>query len=544
MFRPLALALLFAAPAVAQEAAAPATPAKPPKLIVAIAVDQFSADIFAEYRQHFTGGLARLSNGVVFPAGYQSHAATETCPGHATILTGARPARSGIVANDWIDLDTPRADKTIYCAEDERVPGSSSSNYTVSPVHLKVQTLGDRMKAANPASRVVAVAGKDRAAVMMSGHNADQVWWWSTKAFVTYTGRTETPVVTRANTAIAAQVAKDQPALTLPPVCTARDVAIPIGNSGATVGTGRFARKAGDTSAFRASPELDGATLALAAGLFQEMKLGQGDAPDLLAVSASASDYVGHRYGTEGTEMCLQLLSLDRDLGAFFDVLDASGVDYQLVLTADHGGHDLPERVRMQGLTEAARVDPALMTRNVSDRIAAKLGLQDKGVLLHGFGDVHIDRSLAPAQKAAVQREAVAIYRAHPQVADAFTREQIAATPSPSGPPDEWTMLQRARASYDAERSGDILIALKPRIMPIPDPTRGYVATHGSFWDYDRRVPILFWRKGAPAFEQPLPVEVVDILPTLAALLALPVPAGEIDGRCLDLDNGPATTCR
>ena len=114
MFRSLAVAMLLATPVFAQEAAPPTpapAPAKPPKLIVAIAVDQFSADVFAEYRQHFTGGLARLANGVVFSSGYQSHAATETCPGHSTILTGSRPARTGIVANDWQNPAATRTDQ-------------------------------------------------------------------------------------------------------------------------------------------------------------------------------------------------------------------------------------------------------------------------------------------------------------------------------------------------------------------------------------------------------------------------------------------------
>src|SRR6185503_1326344 len=114
------LALPFAfAPAAAEDR-------PPPKLIVAISVDQFSADLFAQYRQHFTGGLKRLSEGVVFPSGYQAHAATETCPGHSTILTGSRPARTGIIANNWFAQGAARADKNVYCAEDERVPGSSS----------------------------------------------------------------------------------------------------------------------------------------------------------------------------------------------------------------------------------------------------------------------------------------------------------------------------------------------------------------------------------------------------------------------------------
>ena len=125
-----------------------------PKLVVAIAVDQLSSDVFAEYRSTFTGGLKRLSEGAVFPAGYQAHAATETCPGHSTIMTGAHPGRAGIIANNWIDLDAKREDKVIYCAEDERVEGTSfgditkatQATYVPSAWHLLVPTLGERLK--------------------------------------------------------------------------------------------------------------------------------------------------------------------------------------------------------------------------------------------------------------------------------------------------------------------------------------------------------------------------------------------------------------
>jgi predicted AlkP superfamily pyrophosphatase or phosphodiesterase len=523
--------------------AAPAQPPSRPRLIVAISVDQFSADLFAEYRAHFTGGLRRLSQGAVFPDGFQSHAATETCPGHSTILTGDRPARTGIVANNWTDQGAARADKYIYCAEDERVPGSDSDRYTVSDVHLRVPTLGDLMRGADPRSRVVAVAGKDRAAVMMGGHNPNERWWWTGQAFVTHAGRATPPAVAAANARAASALAALHGAMPLDPLCAGRSRAVTAGSR--TVGEGRFARPANDQGLFRASPEFDAAILDLATGLRAAMRLGQGPATDLIAIGVSATDYVGHRYGTQGAEMCLQLLALDRALGAFFAALDRAGIDYAVVLTADHGGLDLPERAREQGVGDAARVDPALNAAAMSDALAARLGMG--GHVLYGdgpFGDMYVARGLPEATRVRIRDEAVRAYRAHRQVAAVFTREEIAATPSPSGPPDSWSLLQRARASFDAERSGDFYVMLRPRITPIAAPGgSGSVATHGSPWDYDRRVPILFWRRGMAGFEQPLAVETVDIMPTLAALIGLPLAPGSVDGRCLDLDSGPQSSC-
>jgi predicted AlkP superfamily pyrophosphatase or phosphodiesterase len=517
-------------------------PKTAPKLIVAISVDQFSADLLDKNRAYFTDGFARLLKGAVFPSGFQSHAATETCPGHSTILTGYRPAHTGIIANNWVDQAAPRTDKQVYCAEDESVPGSNSGKYTVSDKHLKVPTLGERMKAADQRTRVVSVAGKDRAAVMMGGHKVDELWWWDGKAFVSYAGRTEPGVVTRANTATAALIAKAQRALEVPAWCTVRDKAIPIGGD-KTVGTGHFERAAGDTRGFRASPAFDASIVALAAGLVQDMKLGQGPATDIISVGASATDYVGHTYGTDGAEMCIQLANLDATLGAFFDVLDRTGVDYQVVLTADHGGNDLPEREVLQGMPEAQRVDVALAPANMGRAIGQKLGLTIP--LLFGDmpnGDVWISTALTVDQRKTVLAETIARYKAMPQVAEVLTGKQIAASPMPKGPPENWSFIQKARASYDPTRSGDLLVFLKPRVTPIPSPSGGSVATHGSPYNYDRRVPILFWRKGMTGFEQPAGVETVDIAPTLAALIGLQVPG--VDGKCLDLGAGKGAPCR
>ncbi len=535
-------AALFAtaAPLAAQTAppAAPA-PAKPaPKLIVAISVDQFSADLFQQYRQHFTGGFARLLNGAVFPSGYQAHAATETCPGHSTILTGMRPAHTGIVANNWVDQSVGLEDKIIYCAEDESVPGSTHEAYTVTDKHLKVPTLGEMMKNADPRARVVSVAGKDRAAVMMGGHKVDEIWWWDGKTYSSYTGRAVPPVVQRTRDAVAAMLAQPQAALPLPGWCKSLDR--PITVAGKVYGQGRFERAAGDLKGFRASPASDAAVFAMAAGLVQDMKLGQGPQTDIIAVGASATDYIGHSLGTQGTEMCIQMDELDRSLGGFFDVLDATGVDYEVVLTADHGAHDMTERQLQRAMPMEQHVAPTAQTKQVAAAIAADLKLKGP-VLLSAEGDIYVDRDLPAATRAKVLAEATRRYAAMPQVAAAFPRNQIAAQAMPTTPPETWTLLERARASFDPARSGDLLILLKPRVTTIENPAVGYVETHGSPWDYDRRVPILFWRKGMAGFEQPLSVETVDIAPTLAATIGLPVHG--LDGRCLDLDPGAGTTC-
>jgi arylsulfatase A-like enzyme len=528
---------------VAQSAPAP-EPTAPPKLVVAISIDQFSADLFAQYRQHFTGGFARLMQGAVFPSAFQSHAATETCPGHSTLLTGAHPSRTGIIANNWFDLDAKRADKRVYCAEDEKDPQSSVEDPVVSAVHLRVPTLGERMKAANLATRNVAVSAKDRAVVMMGGHTIDEAYWWKGGAFTTFRGRALAPAAVAENASAAALLASGAPELPIPAWCAPRDRAIEAGE--AVVGTTRFTVEKGMPDTFRASPRMDGATLDLAARLAGDMALGKRDATDLLSVSLSATDYIGHAYGSEGVEMCVQMAQLDAQLGAFFNRLDAMGLDYAVMLSADHGGLDTPERLVEQGLPRAGHVDAALAPNKLAAVIAARLGIKSESPIIRAdgpFGDYYISHDLTPNQREKVQAMLIALLKAHPQVANVFTKEEIARTPLPAANPQDWTMRERARASFDPERTGDVYVMLNRAVVPIIAARPGYTATHGSPYDYDRRVPLLFWRKGLTGMEQPQPVETVDIAPTLAALIGLKVPQGAFDGRCLDIDGGPGNSC-
>lgn len=546
LIAPLALSLSAAlALASAQGLARSAPmPKGPPRLIVAISVDQFSADLFAEYRRSYRQGLARLQQGAVFPSGYQSHAATETCPGHSTLLTGVHPARSGIVANTWFEPGSPRGTKPIYCAEDERDPKSTAKDPVVSAWHLKVPTLGEYLKASNPASRNVAVSAKDRAVMMMGGHNIDAAYWWKGAGFVTLNGRELSPAVMRENAGITKVLAKGAGPFKMPEMCRANNQSVAVGKT--TVGTGAFALEKAKPDQFRISPRMDAATVELANALVDEMALGKGAATDLLSVSLSATDYIGHATGTEGLEMCIQMAELDKSIGRLLSHLNAKGIDYLVVLSADHGGLDTPERADQQGYPLAVRVDSSLSAKTLSAAVVAKSGiaLTDAPLVFGEGGDLYVNRALKPADRDRVVDALVQIIKANPQIAAVFTNEELAKTPMPSGNPQDWTLKERARASFDPVRSGDVVFMLARGITPIPEPMPGaYIATHGSPWDYDRRVPMLFWRSGMMRFEQPQPVETVDIAPTLAAVLGLHVPDGSFDGRCLDLNSGAGNSC-
>lgn len=513
-----------------------------PKLIVTIAVDQFSADVFTEYRPLYRAGLERLAGGVVFPRGHQSHASTETCPGHSTILTGARPARTGIIANDWQVPSQPRIVNgkqtfTVYCVAKVDANGELASG--VSPDSLLVPTLGDRMKARDPMTRVVAVAGKDRSAIMLGGHQADLTLWWTSEGFVTYAGK-ESSIPKQVAETVNARLRQSYGRPTvpkLPAACAAKSRETKITDD---ISVGTLQAFPGNSRRWRATPAMDAFTVDAALAAVKSMNLGGGESTDLLAVSLSGTDYVGHYYGTEGAEMCAQQLALDQSIGRLLTALDKRGIPYIVAMTADHGGVDVTERNRARGVA-AERIDAALLAANMNAALETELpGLPSPIVLgdMEFANDVYINASIPAERRAGVLHALSLKYRHHPQVAAVFTRDELIAAAPPSGLVDEWTLLERAKASFHPQRSGDLIVLLEPYISLYPtpkNPDTDYTSSHGSAWSYDRRVPIVFWWNGVHGFEQPTAVETVDIAPTLANLIGLQVPASEFDGRALPI---------
>ena len=541
----LAAAIVLAGTAVA------APVATAPKLIVAISVDQYSSELFQRYRPTYTAGLKTLAGGIAFPVGYQSHAATETCPGHSTILSGRHPAATGIIANSWFDLKTG---SSVYCVA---APGSSDPNAR-GPQNMHVTTLGDWVKAAEPGARSYAVSGKDRAAITMGGKHADGVWWWfdgvgfTTSSFAGPAGPAVTAPADAFNKALLARWKASPPPLWARPSATCAALEQPhrfgqIDLSGHVPPD--IAAHVEDNPAFlmttdfqdnlRASPLFDATTLAFAEQVIAQQKLGRGPATDVLAVSLSANDYIGHRYGNGGAEMCVQQASLDAALGGFIDDLKALGVPVTVVLTADHGATDAAEREHEHD-TDASRIDGGAFVGKLNKMLGKTLDLAYEPIVGDDPQQLYINVGPDEALRAKVRDATVAWLRQQPEVREVFTRAEVeAATVAPGTTPDALTMAQRFHESYDRDRSGDIAVAYRPRTsFGIPRGPGDVVAGHGSPWDHDRQVPILFWWPGAPSETRATPIETVDIAPTLAAVAGVKTP--EVDGRCVALT---AETC-
>ncbi|MDG2530254.1 alkaline phosphatase family protein [Caulobacter endophyticus] len=539
------VALFASAPAQAADQVKPN-----PKLVVVISIDQFSANLFEQWRGQWKGGLGKLGReGVTYPNGYQSHGMTETCPGHSSLLTGSYPNRTGIVGNNWYDATTG---KKSYCLLDETVTlAAPSEQDPVSPKNLMVPTYGEWLKAVSPKSRVYGVSGKDRGAITMAGHDPDGAFWYQAGfGFTTYVkpgedAATKLKPVAALNARLAAEQKKK------PFVWTYENKACAALEKTWTTGDRTWDAKlprplptnAAETLRdLSASPYTDAVTLEAAAALRDEFGLGDGPQVDVLTVSLSATDFIGHRYGTRGPEMCDHLSRLDARLDTFLSRIGKAKGEVLVVLSADHGGSDFPERLHDEGY-DVSRIATSAWLKGLNQQLRTDLALDYDPLVAPGGIDtlviVGADRKTPPAtERARIASAALALVRSRGEVAEAYEINDLLTTPpvAKGTSPDTISVKERLRRSAYPGRSGDILVAFKPNLVPATA-SNTYVATHGTPWDYDRRVPILFWWKNAQARERILPIETVDIAPTIAAVTGVPIPKA-IDGRCRPLGAG------
>jgi arylsulfatase A-like enzyme len=582
------LALLLAA---TMAAAAPR-----PVLVVVVSVDQFRFDYIDRFAPWFTtGGFQRFTkHGARFTNARYRHAASFTGPGHAAIGTGRSAGSSGIVGNSWFERDgaadtkmwewyfddntaylsptntpAPFTDapdawwklggSPRYCVYDDRVTVTAGTTSGMSPVSLANDGLGDVVKQHYPRSRVIGLAIKDRAAILMAGRGADAAYWFDTRlpGFVSSSYyHAVNPAVLEFNARVAGYFPGSRQWVPSPFIPTADlqrvtfdpPEAWPLKN---TKYNGTFPHPIADAKALTYTPFAHELVLDFAMHVIATEALGTRQTPDVLFVGISPTDYLGHYYGPDSMEVADSMVRLDRDLDAFLDALERRFGDRVLVvLTGDHGVTSNPEIAKLRDPhADAGRVDirtPDANAKLMSDlpplrleierTLARRLGVpfDDSAPLSHALvyffeePSLYLNwRRLAELRldPERVKRALRDVLRAMPArgFADAWTNTELL-SPNPTASPTERLM----RASFRPDRSGDVLMALRSGWVWMWG-TRS--TTHGQPVENDLHVPLLFWGAAVKPGVYDVDASPIDIAPTIGRVLG--VTAGGHDAHVL-----------
>ncbi len=534
----LAVALLAAC----ATAAPPAAPAKP-RLIVFLVVDGLPQRQVLEYRDQLApDGFNRLlERGAWFANAHYGHGYTVTAAGHAVMLTGAYPHRTGIIGNDWRD---PVTLAQVYNTGDTTasyIGNATKALDGTSPRNLKAETVSDVLKRADPRSKVIAISGKDRGAILLGGKTGTAyMYMGGTGQFAssTFYMKEHPEWVNAFNAAKPAdRYFKTAWTALLPEAAYARSLPDEQKWFARSAGVGKLPRMMGaeaDTapgpsyySGLLIGPFADALSLDFARAAIRGEALGQDDAPDILAISLSGHDYVNHAFSAESRMSHDHMLQLDRLYQAFFkDLDDLVGKDnYIVVQTADHGFMPAPEHSLSLG-RDAGRVNVGQMLGRLNVALVQRFGA-GKWVADYSATNLLFDRKLmATVDTAALFEETRKLALSEPGIAAAYTRQELISG-SRAGAP----FFEQMRRAFHPDVSGDIVLALKPWWMS----GSSNATTHGSPHAYDTNVPIMVYGpKWVKAGRIDTRVEVADIAPTLSRLLGIAAPASS-EGKLLPL---------
>ena len=497
-------------------------PAARPKLVVFLTIDQMRADYLDRWSGQLTGGLARLrTGGAVFTNAYQDHGVTETAPGHSVTMSGRFPRSTGILRN-------------TAGVEDPQSPLLTSRDAPASPYRFRGSVLMDWLRARDTNSRGLSISRKDRGAILPMGRAKQSVFWYATSNGEFTTSRYYADSLPAWIKAVNARRVPQRAAgriwspLLEPGAYTEPD-SVAVENNGQDIAFPHqlSADTTRSAAAFPGTPWMDPLTLDAALAGVQALNLGRGPQPDILAISLSATDYIGHRWGPDSREQHDNILRLDRSLGAFIDSLykirDSSTIVF--ALTADHGVTSFPEVAGMRAHREAApQYDLSSAVEGLRSALRAAQ-VDTTAITLDGplvyvdraaFTRAGVDRAPILERFAAFTRTLTSIARVdrvsdlatRDTVRDAVTRRWVHMIPPDS--PVEY-VLTPVEGAY---------------------PAGATIAEHGAPYDDDAHVPLVFYGPMFKAGRYPMRALVADAAPTLAFVLGVP-PTERLDGRVL-----------
>jgi predicted AlkP superfamily pyrophosphatase or phosphodiesterase len=531
----MAAALLVGPIAAAQAPAKPAAAGKqaaPPKLVVLVVVDQLGADVLSKMEPRLgPKGIKRLLGGTRFTESSYHQLATYTGPGHALLGTGVYPHKSGIVSNKYFDRATGKSITTLLDPAHPLLESPADPEDDSSPQALLVPTVGDLLRKKSPESKVMAIALKDRAAVLMAGHEGKAYWLSESTGKMTTSTFFESALpswVSQFNekNKMDAQFGKvwdrAQPAAKY----TGTDDASYEGDykgMGKTFPhkiTGKLEKPGPDFYvAFAATPLATDWELSFVKAAVEAEKLGADATPDLLAISFTAPDYAGHAYGPDSQEVQDSVLGVDRAVGELITYLEkkVGAKNVVFAFSADHGAAPAPEKLAAEGKT-ARRIKKAEIKAAVQKALQDKYGpgewvsaLEDPSIFLNT--KLATEKKVAPEE---LEKTALEAALKVPQIAAGFTRTELMAGTNPERP-----FFAATRLTFHPDRAGEVLLVPAENSFWGKYGEKNEGSTHGSPYAYDAHVPLAFYGAGIRKQVVSTPVDQADVAPTLAALLGL-----------------------
>lgn len=510
------------------------TELKQPKLVVGIVVDQMRQDYIYRYWNKFgNGGFKKIINeGYFYRNAQYNYVPTFTGPGHASIYTGTSPATHGIIANDWFVKETG---KVTYCTDDDKVKsvGTESKAGLMSPKNLLVTTIGDELKLnTNQQAKVFAISLKDRSSILPAGHSANGAFWFdgSNGKFISST-HYMTQLPTWANDFNAMKLANKYLLMgwnTLYPLTNYTESIADNNNYEAAPNKKDTAifpydyKKQLDKNNYeiiKATPYGNTITKDLALACLKAEQLGKGKQTDLLCISFSSTDYVGHSYGPRSVEIEDVYLRLDKDIEELINTLNTSiGKDnYVVFLTADHGACDVPAHL-MDLKIPGGYINNEELTKTVRTFCQNQFGdslissLTNQQLFLNETKMIEMKLN-----KFSVEHTLANFMLSIKGVAEAYPSEVLKYENYSDG-----SFKYLIQKGYNHIRSGNVAFSYNPAWMEYH--SKG--TTHGASYSYDTHVPLLFYGANIPKGFSVKKVNIVDIAPTIATMLHISFPNG------------------